>query len=216
MHLSSAEALGVIRDAKEKGMKISVETCFHYLVLSPPAGSSSLTVSATADSTTTSSKLKSTVIPTSHCTEYKCCPPIRSKENQDRLWEALEEGLIDFVVSDHSPCVGELKKVDEGDVMSAWGGISTLGLGLSLLWTEGWGRYVGGDTSDSKTQKEREGELVKKVVRWLCEGTAKHAGLDSVKGKIQVGFDADFVVWDPESEFTVRFHLIVPLSSLFS
>jgi allantoinase len=106
----------------------------------------------------------------------------------DLLWEALKDGLIDCVVSDHSPCVTEMKKIEEGDIMSAWGGISTLGLGLSLLWTEG----------------SKRGVTIAQIVQWTSTKTAEHVGLGERKGLLKVGYDADFVIWDPEAEFEVR------------
>lgn len=162
VHLSAASALPIIRKAKAEGIKLTVETCFHYLCLS------------------------SDEIPDGK-PEFKCCPPIRDNANRESLWEALKDGTIDFVVSDHSPCVVDLKK---GDIMSAWGGISTLGLGLSLLWTE--------------SQKSQKGVGLNQIVKWTSTATAKHAGLDATKGAIKVGADADIVFWDPEAEFQVR------------
>jgi allantoinase len=163
VHLSASSALPLIRAAKASGLPLTVETCFHYLAL-------------TADA-----------IPAGR-PEFKCCPPIRDDANREALWAALLDGTIDCVVSDHSPCVAELKKVDTGDIMSAWGGISTLGLGLSLLWTEGRKRVVG----------------IGKIVDWVCARTAKHAGLDDRKGQLKVGYDGDIVIWDSEAKFKVR------------
>jgi allantoinase len=162
VHLSAASALPIIRAAKAAGLKLSVETCFHYLCLS------------------------SDDIPSGH-PEFKCCPPIRDTRNQDILWDALKAGVIDCVVSDHSPCIAELKHMDEGNIMTAWGGISTLGLGLSLLWTEANNRGVS----------------IAQIVRWTSQNTAKHAGLDTSKGQLRVGYDADFIVWDPDAEHKV-------------
>ncbi|KAI5117578.1 hypothetical protein M0805_005640 [Coniferiporia weirii] len=159
VHLSAASALPVIRAAKAAGARLTVETCFHYLVLA------------------------STTIPDAQ-PQYKCCPPIRDAENQEALWEALQDGTIDCVVSDHSPCVAELKRLQDGDIMKAWGGISALGLGLSLLWTEGRKRGIGID----------------KIMKWTSEKTAQHASVDDRKGALRVGLDADFIVWDPEAE----------------
>ena len=105
------------------------------------------------------------------------------------------DGTLDCVVSDHSPCVAELKKLDEGDIMSAWGGISTLGLGLSALWTEG----------------RKRGVSIGKVIEWTCVRTAQHADLADVKGRLAVGLDADIIVWDPEAHFKVS--LIAALGS---
>ena len=169
VHLSAAQALPIIRSAKAAGHKLTVETCFHYLCL------------------------QSDSIPDGR-PEFKCCPPIRDAANREALWAALLDGTIDSVVSDHSPCVAELKKLDQGDVMGAWGGISTLGFGLSLLWTEGRKRNVPIGT----------------IIRWVSENTARHAGLGDTKGKIAVGHDADLVIWDPDAQYTVRRILIFP------
>lgn len=162
VHLSAASAIPIIRDARAAGLNLTVETCFHYLFL------------------------HSADIPNGH-PEFKCCPPIREDANRDLLWKALQEGVIDCVVSDHSPCVAELKKIEEGDVMAAWGGISTLGLGLSLLWTEG----------------KKRGVTIADLVRWTSEKTAEHAGLQASKGQLKVGCDADMIIWDPDATFKV-------------
>ena len=162
VHLSSSSALPLIRAAKARGLKLTVETCFHYLCLS-------------ADT-----------IPNGH-TEFKCCPPIRGAINKELLWKALIDGTIDFVVSDHSPCMAGLKKLDEGDFLGAWGGINSLGLGLSLMWTEG----------------KKRGATICQIMRWTGQKTAEHAGLSATKGSIVIGHDADLVIWDPEAEFKV-------------
>jgi allantoinase len=164
VHLSAASALPLIRQAKAAGIKLTVETCFHYLCL-------------TADD-----------IPPGH-PEFKCCPPIRESSNRDLLWDALLDGTIDCVVSDHSPCTVDLKRLTDGNIMEAWGGISTLGLGLSLLWTEGRKRNI----------------PLSRIIEWTCVKTAEHAGLSSTKGKIEAGFDGDFVIWDPKATFEVGF-----------
>ena len=162
VHLSAADALPLIRAAKSSGLPLTVETCFHYLALTAAA------------------------VPRGR-PEFKCCPPIRGAANRDALWAALADGTLDCVVSDHSPCVAALKHVDTGDVMAAWGGISTLGLGLSLLWTEA----------------SKRGVSIGQLVDWLCVKTARHAGLQERKGQLQVGYDADIVVWDPDARFEV-------------
>ncbi|KAL4073898.1 hypothetical protein V8B97DRAFT_1865721 [Scleroderma yunnanense] len=175
VHLSSSSALPLIRAAKARGLKLTVETCFHYLCLS-------------ADT-----------IPNGH-PEFKCCPPIRGRPNKELLWQALMDGTIDFVVSDHSPCVNELKKLDDGDILAAWGGINSLGLGLSLIWTEG----------------KKRGATICQIMRWISRKTAEHAGLSATKGMIAIGHDADLVVWDPETEFKVskeRFYFKNKLSA---
>ena len=149
----------MIKDARAAGALLTVETCFHYLCLSAED------------------------IPDGHA-EFKCCPPVRGSSNRDLLWNALKEGVIDCVVSDHSPCVLELKCLDDGDIMAAWGGISTLGLGLNLLWTEG----------------QKRGLSLGAIVDTLTRKTAAHAGLGEVKGQIKVGYDADFVIWNSDIE----------------
>ena len=127
--------------------------------------------------------------------EFKYCPPIREPANQELLWEDLTTGLIDCVVSDHSPCVAELKNFANGDIMGALGGISTLGLGLSLLWTEGrkWG--VG----------------ISQIIDWTSRKTAEHAGLGHLNGQLKVGLDGDFIIWDPDAEFSVCLGFLVPV-----
>ena len=167
VHLSSASALASIARAKREGVPITVETCPHYLTFTAedvPAGE----------------------------TQYKCCPPIRERDNRERLWEGLRDGTIDMVVSDHSPCTPALKKREAGDFMDAWGGIAGLQFGLSTIWTEA---------------KARGFSLVD-VVRWMGARTAKLARVDDRKGSIAVGKDADFVVFDPEATFEVTPDLV--------
>jgi allantoinase len=163
VHLSASSALPLVRAAKAAGARLTAETCFHYLAFDAED------------------------IPDGR-PEFKCCPPVRERINRDLLWEALKDGTIDMVVSDHSPCVADLKKCEDGDIMNAWGGISTLGLGLSVLWTEGKKRGVG----------------IGKIVEWTAGATARHVSLDSRKGKIATGYDADLVIWNPEGELKVR------------
>ena len=170
VHLSASSALPLIREAKAAGLPLTVETCFHYLCL------------AAED------------IPDGH-TEFKCCPPVRESSNRDKLWEALKDGTIDCIVSDHSPCVLELKNFQSGDIMSAWGGISTLGFGLSLLWTEG----------------QKRGVTLGQVVDWMSKKNASHAGLADVKGQLKIGYDGDFVIWDQKAEYKVRWQVHLPL-----
>lgn len=161
-HLSAAAALPIIRAAKDRGSKISVETCFHYLCLSAediPDGA----------------------------TEYKCTPPIREDSNRNLLWDAPADGTIDCVISDHSPCLIEMKGLEHGDFMEAWGGISSLGLGFSLLWTEG----------------RKRGISLGQIIHWMSVKTAELAGLSGTKGQLKVGHDGDLVIWDPEAEFKV-------------
>ena len=161
VHLSSGDALPAIRAAHDRGTSLTVETCPHYLTL-------------TADD-----------VEDGH-TEFKCCPPIRDAGNRDLLWGALAAGTIDLVVSDHSPCTPELKRQDSGDFGDAWGGISSVQLGLPVMWTEA----------------RRRGHGLADVVRWMCEGPADLVGLRR-KGRLAVGHDADLCVVAPDESFTV-------------
>jgi len=162
-HLSAASALPIIRVAKDRGLKLSVETCFHYLCLSAENISDG-------------------------ATEYKCTPPIRDDSNRRLLWDALLDGTIDCVVSDHSPCLTEMKELESGNFMTAWGGVSSLGLGLSLLWTEG----------------RRRGVSVGQIIRFMSTKNAELAGLSGTKGQLKVGYDGDLVIWDPDAKFKVN------------
>lgn len=111
LHLSSSDALPMIRSAKQDGVKLTVETCPHYLTL-------------TAEE-----------VPTGD-TAYKCCPPIREATNRELLWEGLLDGTIDYIASDHSPSTLDLKDLENGDFAVAWGGVSSLQLELPVIWTE--------------------------------------------------------------------------------
>ncbi|HSN98684.1 MAG TPA: allantoinase AllB [Candidatus Nanopelagicales bacterium] len=163
VHLSAEGALAEALAARAEGLPFSVETCPHYLLLAAEE------------------------IPDGR-TEYKCAPPIREQDNRERLWRALAGGAIDLVVSDHSPCTPALKLPDEGDFTRAWGGIASLQLGLSLIWTEA----------------SRRGFGLVDLARWMCEAPARLAGLSHRKGRIAPGLDADLVVWDPEATFLVE------------
>lgn len=162
VHLSSADALPLIAAAKAEGLPLTAETCPHYLVFAAeeiPDGA----------------------------THYKCAPPIRERENRERLWQGLRDGTLDFVACDHSPCTPGLKLLKTGDFMNAWGGIASLQFSMSVVWTHA---------------RER-GFTLEDLRRWLCERTARFAGLER-KGAIAPGYDADLVIWSPESTFTVR------------
>ncbi|HEX7706476.1 MAG TPA: allantoinase AllB [Thermoanaerobaculia bacterium] len=163
VHLSSAGSLELLAQARLEGLPFSAETTPHYLHFDAeniPAGR----------------------------TEFKCAPPIRSRENRERLWAGLRAGLIDLVVSDHSPCLPELKR---GDFIAAWGGIASLQFLLPVVWT---GARSRGFTLDD-------------IVRWCCEAPARLARLPR-KGSITAGHDADVVIWSPEERFVVDEELI--------
>jgi allantoinase len=167
VHHSSSDSLGLLRDARSEGLPITVETCPHYLTLASediPDGS----------------------------THFKCCPPVRERENREKLWEAVSNGTIDMIVSDHSPCTPELKKQETGDFMDAWGGISALQFSLPVMWTNFKAR--GFDLTD--------------LTRLMSEAPAKLAGLEDRKGKLEPGYDADIVVWEPNEAFTVNRELV--------
>lgn len=174
VHLSAAEAVPDLQQARAEGLPITVETCPHYLSFIAeqiPAGA----------------------------TEYKCAPPIRDAANRQLLWKALRDGTVDMVVTDHSPCPPALKCREQGNFLTAWGGIASLSLSLAATWTAA--RQQGFSLSD--------------VVRWMCEKPASLAGLSGRKGRIAPGYDADFVVFDPEAEFVAtedRLHFRHPVS----
>ncbi|MEU3984281.1 allantoinase AllB [Streptomyces sp. NPDC026672] len=159
LHLSSGDALPLIAAARADGVRVTVETCPHYLTLTAeevPDGAS----------------------------EFKCCPPIREAANRDALWRALADGTIDCVVTDHSPSTADLKT---DDFATAWGGISGLQLSLAAVWTEA----------------RRRGHGLEDVVRWMSARPARLVGLDTRKGAVAPGHDADFAVLAPDEPFTV-------------
>ena len=161
LHLSSSDALPMIATAKRDGLDITVETCPHYLTLlaeEVPNGA----------------------------TAFKCCPPVREVGNRELLWQGLVDGTIDFIVSDHSPSTLDLKDLDNGDFGVAWGGVSSLQLGLSLIWTEARRRGIG----------------LGRVVEWMSTKPARRAGLRS-KGRLALGYDADLVVFAADDAFVV-------------
>jgi len=161
VHLATSQALDTLRAAKSEGLPVSAETCPHYLHL-------------------TSEK-----IPDGQ-TLFKCAPPVRSRENCEQLWQGLQEGVIDLVATDHSPCPPEMKRLGERNFRTAWGGISSLSLALPVMWTEANGR----------------GFTLIDIARWMAEGPARLAACESQKGRIAKNLDADFVVFEPETEFT--------------
>jgi allantoinase len=199
VHLSAIEAIPILRAARDRGVKITAETCFHYLALA---------AEEVADGDT----------------RHKCCPPIRSSVNRDGLWSELASpnSVIQTVVSDHSPCTPELKLLPEhlsqgcgahylqepvkcvngemmtkeeaeekqrGDFFASWGGISSVGFGLPILWTEAKTRSRPIDILD--------------VVRLCAVNTSAQVGLSHKKGALRPGMDADVCVFDDEGEFVV-------------
>jgi len=199
VHLSAIEAIPLLREARDSGIKITAETCFHYLAL---------TAEEVAEGDT----------------RHKCCPPIRSSLNRDGLWKELahENSVIQTIVSDHSPCTPELKLLPEhvcsssqihsherevkgvngevlskaeaeekekGDFFASWGGISSVGLGLPILWTE--------------ATRRNDPISILDVVRLCAINTAAQVGLSHKKGALRPGMDADICIFDDEGEFVV-------------
>src|SRR6202040_1751796 len=140
--------------------KVSVETCPHYLTFA---------AEEILDG----------------ATEFKCAPPIRERENREKLCQALQDGTVDLVASDHSPCPPSMKLREQGDFLGAWGGIASLQLGLPILWTNARARDY----------------ALTDVAKWMSSGPARLAGLAGKKGAIAVGCDADLVIFDPEKTF---------------
>jgi allantoinase len=163
VHLAAADAAGAIRAARAAGVPITVETCPHYLSF------------AAED------------IPDA-ATAFKCAPPIREARHREGLWRALIDGDIDLVATDHSPAPPSMKRLDDGDFAAAWGGIASLQLGLSAVWTSAVMRGIG----------------IERVVRWMSAAPAALAGLSDRKGGLAVGRDADLVVFDPDAEWVVE------------
>ncbi|MEJ7811468.1 MAG: allantoinase AllB [Gemmatimonadaceae bacterium] len=162
VHLASADALPMLRDARADGLPVTVETCPHYLSFA----AEEIRYGATA---------------------FKCAPPIRERENRERLWRALGERDIDMIASDHSPAPPELKCLESGDFTRAWGGIASLQLGLAAVWT--CARERGYDVGD--------------VARWMSTTPARLTGLGGRKGAIAAGRDADLALWNPDAKWTV-------------
>jgi len=174
VHLSASKALPELRAARSEGLPVTVETCPHYLHLSAES------------------------IPQG-ATLFKCAPPIRNRENREQLWQALRDGTIDLVATDHSPCPPEMKRLAEGNFRTAWGGIASLSVALPLMHTEAI--YRGFSLID--------------IARWMAAAPANLAGCHAHKGRLAAGYDADFVIFDPETEFVVtedRLHYRHPVS----
>jgi allantoinase len=161
VHLSSSDALPMMASARRDGVRVSAESCPHYLALA---------AEEIGDGETA----------------FKCAPPIREAANRELLWGGLRDGVLDLVVSDHSPSTAAMKQLDSGDFGTAWGGISSLQLGLPVVWTAARAR----------------GFSLADVAAWMAEHPARLAGLRR-KGRIAPGYDADFCVFAPDEAFTV-------------
>lgn len=161
VHLSSTDRLDLIDETRRKKIPLSLETCHHYLTFC------------------------SEEIPDGH-TEYKCAPPIRERENREKLWHGLKAGMIDFAVSDHSPCTPDLKERGTGDFMKAWGGIAGLQFSLSVF----------------HTGAIQRGMSLAEVSHLMSSSPARFAGL-KMKGAIAPGMHADLIVFDAEKKFRV-------------
>jgi len=160
VHLAALEALPLVRAARAEGLPITCETCPHYLTFCAEDIGPGATL-------------------------FKCAPPIRGRAHREALWRALEDGTIDLVATDHSPCPLTLKADD--DFVRAWGGIASLELSLAAVWTAASVRGIGPE----------------RLAEWLCAAPARLAGLDARTGRIEAGLDADLLVWDPDAEFDV-------------
>lgn len=163
VHLSSANMLDEIRAAKKKGLPLTVETCPQYLYF------------AAED------------IPDGN-TLFKCAPPIRERANNELLWEAVKDGTIDFVVTDHSPATPDLKRIETGNLNEAWGGIASIQFSLPVVWTKA----------------RANGINLEELTELMSTKVAEFISFGSQKGKIKVGYDADLLVWNPEEEFVVK------------
>jgi allantoinase len=162
VHLATGSALAELRAARAEGLAVSVETCPHYLHLE---------AETIADG----------------ATQCKCAPPVRGHTNREQLWQGLKDGVIDLVATDHSPCPPDMKKLEDGDFRTAWGGIASLSVALAVMWTEG----------------QRRGFSLTDIANWMAERPARLAGCDGRKGRIADGYDADLVVFDGDAQFTV-------------
>jgi len=165
VHVSCADscALQPSLEGGSDAAAMTFETCPHYLTFSADA------------------------VPDG-ATEFKCAPPFRDVRERERLWEALRDGRIGMIASDHSPCPPEMKHRGSGDFFAAWGGIASLELLLPLVWTGARAR----------------GFDVATVLGWCAGFPARLAGLDARKGRIAAGMDADLVVWDPDATCVVE------------
>jgi allantoinase len=162
VHLSTARALERLREARHRGLPLTVETCPHYLHFAAEDIRDGATLA-------------------------KCAPPIRERENREALWQALRDGTIDLIATDHSPCPPALKHLDTGNFKTAWGGIASVSLALSIIWTEA----------------QRRGHSLIDVARWMGTEPSRLAGFAKTKGRLAAGHDADFVVFDSAANWAV-------------
>lgn len=162
VHVSTSLALPELCAARADGLPVTVETCPHYLHLSAETIPNGATLN-------------------------KCAPPVRSRENCEKLWQGLKDGTIDLVVTDHSPCPPASKRLTEGNFRTAWGGIASLSVALPLMWTEA----------------SQRGFSLLDLAQWMSAAPARLAGCGTRKGRLATGYDADFVVFDPDGEFMV-------------
>ena len=159
VHVAAADALEIIAAAREEGLPLTAETCPHYL---------SFCAEEIADGQT----------------QFKCAPPIRGREHRRSLWRGLDEGVLDLVATDHSPCPPAMK--GDGDFVAAWGGIASLELSLAATWTAAAAQRFPLD----------------RLAEWMCAAPARLAGLTD-RGAIVPGLRADLVEWDPDETFVV-------------
>ncbi|HEY9777540.1 MAG TPA: allantoinase AllB [Planktothrix sp.] len=167
VHLSSSDAIPAIKKARAEGLQFTVETCPHYLTFA-------------AEEIEDGDP------------RFKCAPPIREKENREKLWQAVMDGTIDFVVSDHSPCTPALKFLQEGNLQKAWGGISSLQFVLPAVWT----------------QAQKHGATIFDIARKVSAEPAKFLGLSGKKGTFAKGADGDVVIWNPEQPTKIHSEMI--------
>ena len=167
VHLSSADILPEIAQTRKDGFPLTVETCPHYLHFSSERISDG-------------------------DTRFKCAPPIWNGENRENLWAGLEEGIINFITSDHSPCTPELKNLEAGNFEKAWGGISSIQFALPVIWTE----------------CKQRGYSLEQLINWMSNQPAKFIGKDQQKGQISPGFDADLVCWNPDKKYIIKKEVI--------
>ncbi len=167
VHLAAPDALAVISAARAAGTHVTCETCPHYLCFD----AESIPDGATA---------------------FKCAPPIRAAADRERLWQGLIDGDIDLIATDHSPAPAAMKKLEDGDFVAAWGGIASLQIGISAVWTG----------------MRARGLSIDRLADWMATAPARLAGLGHVKGRIAEGCDADLVLFDPDADRRVDGHAL--------